>query len=236
MTVIPLGELLDVVLDEFSFHGSPEDTADTANKLDAMLQDDVLGNPPEALYYGLAAVFGSSEEEKEAQHATLQNTEGYLRLDKVIATTGKTEAEIDKLCEQGRMLDLVAYPTPTQPKEQGFPVQQFSEHFDKELLRYITAISRIVWHEWKLHDFLERFRIELNGEKFNGWSVLSLKEDAQGYCDMPEDVRKLMPSKLQKPMFAKGSAKGALVEAIEQEVVKAAKLFDEQTKQDEEET
>ena len=75
----------------------------------------------------------------------------------------------------------------------------------------------------------------MNNEKHNGWSVLALKEDAQGYCDMPEDVRKLMPSKLQKPVFAEGSAKGALVETIEQEVVKAAKLFDEQTKQDEEE-
>ena len=223
--LITLGEFIDSLLDDFSFHGGPEESDEFIEEMTERLDRD-----PEELGYGSAAAFNYSERhgEEEERSQELQNRSLYWPVEIVMEHAGLTQAEIKKRCNQGRMLDLDAYATDTAPSIKAYPAQQFVPGFDVELFRYLNAVGKVSCDDWTLHRFLLRWTVAKpqaanesvsdatdSAVMINGWAALALPEQVIGHSDIPKDSVAHYLTEVQCPIYAPGSCKAALVEALE---------------------
>jgi hypothetical protein len=238
---ITLYELIEGILFEFSFHGGPEDAEEMGEELDR--QADELDDEShfDDLAYASSAVFcpyqfaGDLAEE-------LSDTERFWSRERVLASTGWSETELETRCRKGRLMELSAGATDTRPRRKAFPQAQFAPTFDVELFYYLNWVASCSCSDWSVHRFLQAWPNPLpsddsegaapmlkpvaegtNEETLaknlaqNGWEVLCTPGEAIDHEAITDPVIKGHARKTEplRPVFPEGSAKRALVEGFE---------------------
>jgi hypothetical protein len=217
---ITLHELVGAITYEFSFYGGPEETEAELEKLRQTISEMDDAEHAEDMTFGMAHVFCPDGKLSGLQlrGRNLEDRARYWDRAMVMEHTGWTEAGLEARCRQGRLLELSALATSTIPGRHAYPAGQFIPGFDVELLRFLSWIASVSCSDWALHTFLSEWTTPgTSGVQINGWSVLALPDTPLEHQELADPIFQVGRNRRapMRPVFLKGSAKQALIDAFE---------------------
>ncbi len=217
---ITLHELIGTITHDFSFYGGPQETQIAGDDLRQTVDELDDERHAENLSYGLPHLFCPDDafhlREEHAQE--LQDRARYWDRALVIEHTGWTEAELKSHRNQGRLLELSAPATMTNPHRKAYPAEQFMPGLDAELFRFLNWLASRSCSEWATHHFLSGWAtLNKQAEVINGWSVLALPDGPVNHEPMTDPVFTGVGNRpvLMRPVYAPHTPKLALVDAFE---------------------
>ncbi len=163
---ISLFQFLREILYDFSFHGGPDQTEETRQKLMRQVEELPDITSGKILSYGMAHAFWDDikldNPEMNDQRARILQSENFLTKQQAATAAGVTEEAFDSQWRQrGMVFSLRASATSFCRRQEKYPAFQFNPLLDRDALKTLIWKAANSCSFWVLFDFLKSYQSAL---------------------------------------------------------------------------